>query len=272
MVNGERHQGSEQSVAKVLEGPIQACAQRIGFDLVRVHEGAAQMAGQDQHALQERGEDDGNDDQRDDVEDVADHTADQHQRQEGRDGGQRGRDHRRQHPTHPALGREERILAHLMVGHGILADHDGVVHDDAQRHDEREEAHHVDASAGQVEDEKCRHEGHRDPPSDPEGDPTAQEQKEDRHDQDETAGPVRDQQHDAVANQLPGGVVDHQLDPGREQGTRLGQPVVERLGRGERVARLGALQDHLNRRASVHREPQGRVARHTLDLGDIAEL
>jgi hypothetical protein len=98
------------------------------------------------------------------------------------------------------------------------------------------------------------------------------EQKEDRHDQDETAGPVGHEEHDAIADQLPGGIVDDQLDPRREQGTCLGEPLVEHLGRRERVARLGTLQDHLDRGASVHREPQGRIARHPLDLGDIAEL
>jgi hypothetical protein len=138
VVYGDRHQRAKEPVAKPLEALIQLGTQRVGLDLVRMNKGTAQMARQHQHTLHQRSENHRNDDQGNDVQNVADGPPDQHQGEKGRNGRQRGGHHRGQHPTNPALGRKQGILAHLMMRHGILADDDRVVHDDAQRHDERE--------------------------------------------------------------------------------------------------------------------------------------
>ena len=41
------------------------------------------------------------------------------------------------------------------MGHGILADNDGVVDNDSQSHDQREQADHVHAASRQIEYEQC---------------------------------------------------------------------------------------------------------------------
>ena len=53
------------------------------------------------------------------------------------------------------------------MSHCVLADHDCVIDDDSQRHDQSEQAEHVDAAAPQVEDQKGGRERNRDSDRDP---------------------------------------------------------------------------------------------------------
>jgi len=158
------------------------------------------------------------------------------------------------------------------VGHGVLADHDGVIDDDAERHDQREQAQHVDAAAGEIEDEQGRGKGHRDAPGDPERDPPGQEQVEDQHHQHQTAQAVAHQQHDAVAHQLPGGVVDGDLHTRGQRRAGVGEPLLQHLGGLQCVALLGALQGQCHGRLAVDTEPDRAVAGPALDLGNVAQV
>ena len=88
------------------------------------------------------------------------------------------------------------------LGHGMLADHDGVVHDDADRHNEREQAHHVDGLAGQHHHAEGREQRDGDADRDPEGDPRAQEDEQHQHHQSQPARAVAEQHADAVVDQL----------------------------------------------------------------------
>ena len=98
-----------------------------------------------------------------------------------------------------------------MMGQCILTHHDGVVDDDAQGHDQGEQADHVYAASRQVQDEQGSHEGDRNAHRHPPGNPSGEKQVEYRDHQHQAPCPVFHQQHDAIFDKLPGLVVDLDL-------------------------------------------------------------
>jgi len=163
------------------------------------------------------------------------------------------------------------MLARLVVRERILAHDYRVVHDDAERHDESEEAHHVDASADEVEHAEGGHERDRYPHRHPEGDAAVQEQKQHGHDEHEAAGAVLQKQQDAFPDELPGLVVDLDLHPGRPTAGVLGEPRLDDLGGPEAARILVAIEAHLDGRPAPVGHARLAAARAALDGGHVAE-
>ncbi len=263
--------GSEPAFTKLLEARIDALSQGAHGAPVDVLEGLAQVPRQHQEALDQRRRDHAHDDQRNIEQHVADDAAHQHQRQKGRDGGQRRGDHRCQHAPCAALGRLERRLARLIVGERILTDDDGVVDDDAQRHDEAEQAHHVDAATDQIEHAEGRHERDGDAHRDPEGDAAVQEQKQNEHHQHQAAGAVFQHELNALLDEQPGLVVDDRLHPRWPAAAAVLEPALEDLGRLETARVLVAPEAHLDGRLAVDTDRRLAAACAALDGGDVSE-
>ena len=158
------------------------------------------------------------------------------------------------------------------MGLGVLPDHDRVVHDDAQGHDQGEQADHVDAAAHGVEHRQGGHEGDRDAHRHPEGDPGRQEQIQDRQYQQQTAGAVVHQQHDALFDQVPAFVEDLDPDALRQGRGALRQPLAEDLRRLEGIAVLGALQHHHHGLFTVLREGLAALSGLAFDLSHRPQI
>ena len=157
------------------------------------------------------------------------------------------------------------------MGERVLAHHDGIVDDDAQRHDETEEAHHVDAAADEVEHAEGRHEGDRDTHCHPECNAAVQKQKQDEHHQNQAAGAVLQQQLDALLDQQPRLVVDSHLDPRRPATTVVCQPAGENFRRFEAAGVLVALETHLDGRLAGDGDHGLAAAGTPLDGGDVSQ-
>ena len=271
VAQGQPRQRTETAVAEMLETGIQPLAQRRAPATVPVHEGMAQVPGQNQKALDQRGDDDRNDDHRNGRHDVAHAPAHQQQGQEGGDGGQRRGHHRRQHAPRTALGGDQRILAHVVVGLGVLADHDGVIDDDAQGHDQREQADHVDALAAQVHHRQRRHEGNRNAHGHPEGHPRRQEQVENQQHQQQAPGAVFQQQQDALLDQLPAFVEHRETDVRRQGRPHLVEPLLQDLGGIQGIALFAAPQHQHRGLFAIQGDGLGAVVDTALDARQVAQ-
>ncbi len=190
--------GSEPAFTKLLEARIDALSQGAHGAPVDVLERLAQVPRQHQEALDQRRRDHAHDDQRNIEQHVADDAAHQHQRQKGRDGGQRRGDHRCQHAPCAALGRLERRLARLIVGERILTDDDGVVDDDAQTHDDREHADHVQRHAQEIHGPEGGHDRDGNPHRHPERHAEVQEDEQNSQHQQQSREAVRHQHPDSL--------------------------------------------------------------------------
>ena len=111
---------------------------------------------------------------------------------------------------------EQRFAAARAARVGVLADHDGVVHHDAEHDDERHQRDQVD---GEVQ---ARHQGQRaekrerDAEAHPEREPQAQEQRQDQQHQHEAAPPGAQQRVDPIAQEARIVLRDGQGDSLRE--------------------------------------------------------
>jgi hypothetical protein len=117
--------------------------------LAQPAERAAHVAGQDEEAFDQAGDQHRDHHQRDLADHLADDVADHENREERGDRGERGAGHRRHHAQHALLGGVLRRHALLVQGRGVLADHDRVVDHDADRQNHGEQADHVDGLAVQ---------------------------------------------------------------------------------------------------------------------------
>ena len=86
---------------------------------------------------------------------------------------------------------------------GVFADNNGVIDDDAERHDQRKQADHVDRSAYQIQHRQGRHERNGYADRNPEGHARRQEKIENDQYQYQPPGPIFHQQQDAFLYQLP---------------------------------------------------------------------
>ena len=89
VVHGPVDHGPEAAVAEAVEAGVPALAEAARPGVPHAAEALAQVAGQDQEALDQRRDDHADDDQRDVAEDVADEAGDREQRDKCRDRGQR---------------------------------------------------------------------------------------------------------------------------------------------------------------------------------------
>ena len=157
-----------------------------------------QVRGQDEHGLHQRKHQDRDDDQRNVAEELAGNAGYQRQgneRDDRRDDGEgdRGQDF----PGSDDRGFQP-IVATAVV-EDRLADHDGVVHRDAQHQDEGEQGDHVDRHAEHRDEEERTAESDADAGTDPEGDRGPQEDAQDRDHQEQAEQPVPAQDRQAVA-------------------------------------------------------------------------
>ena len=230
------------------------------------------VVGQDQETFDQRSRQHQDHRQRDVRHQRPELSADQHQPGKGDDRGQGRCDHRRAHRARRPFGGDQRRLAQLAGAIvGMFAHHDGVVHDDAQRQDQREQRDHVDRHADRVHHRHRRQQRRRDARRDPDRGAGVQKQEQQAQDQ--------PQPHQRI--------VQKQRQPGRDlfrprpnqfhrnplrQGRR--QRVDGRLHvllHADRVARCAALDGHRDRRVAVdeigHAPVDARVAhlRHVTD-------
>ena len=245
--HAKRDRAPERTVAEPCESGIEAAPETAGGG-GSVAEGAAQMAGKNEEALDQAGNQHRRHHERYGVDDLTDDAADHIQRHEGGDGGQRGGNHRRRHAPGPEERRLGRRQAFPELGLAVLADHDRVVDDDAEHHDHAEQADHVDRLAADQHDHQRRHERDRDAGRDPEGDAAVQEQEQDADHQDQPAHAVVDQHPDTLADELGHGVVSLDLEIFRRTGAKSGDVSIDDLGQLQGVIVDRALNVQLDRR------------------------
>ena len=266
--HGVAHQGPEALFAEALEGGVEALAQLARLLPAGTFEGVAQVAGEDQEALDQGRADDHQHDQRDLGEGRV-FRGDE--RREGAQRGQGRRHHRREH----ALGASGRRLRWRLAGvelrEGFFADHDGVVHDDAQGHDEADQADGVDGAAEVVEAEQGGQEGHRNAHRHPEGRPHAQEHHQGDDDEREAAETVADDQPQFVADEGPRFQEEVEGDAFRQGGALGVQVGVEVAGSFQRVRFHVAAHEEGDCRLAADRHVRLVDEAAPLHLGDVAQ-
>ena len=198
------------------------------------------VAWKDGESLDHRDQQHGNQCQGQHAEELAHHPGDEQQRHEGNHGCQHGGRHRGDDLAGALDRRLQGGLAHLAMRVNVLAHHDGVVDEDAQRHDEREHREQVERLAGEIEIGPGREDGERYSQGDPERRAKVEEQRQHENDQGQSLQPVSHQQTNPVAH------VDRLIVPG-DQPVSLGElgrsdVVVDRVDHGEQV--LGPVADH----------------------------
>ena len=265
------HETPEGDVAEPLERCVEPAAERSGPRTGAASERMVQVPRQDQEALDHRGDDHADHHQGDVEQDLADDAADQHQRHERRHRGERRCEDGRKHPPRSVARGDEWIGARFAPGERVLPDHDRVVDDDAEGHDEGEQADHVDAAAEGEEHPERGHERHRDPDRDPEGDPGVEKQVQHGDHEEKPARAVLQQQHDPIADQRPGLIVGDDLHTGRPSAFAFFEPVAEEAGRVETVRRVRAAEQQAHRGPAFERDPDLAVAGATLHRRDVAE-
>ena len=213
------HSSPEPAVAEPVETPIEPLAETgvataafaRAFARAFGH-GTAQMSGQHEEAFDQTCHQHRHDNQRNGPDDLSDHVTYREQGHEGRNGGQRRRRHRCEHAQGPGLRGVHGAHPLLAQVGRMLPHHDGVIDNDAQCHDQGEQADHVDALTGPEHDRPGGEDRHGDAHRDPEGDPAGQKDEQDDQHQNEAAETVAQQQVDAVGNQRCLNVVLPDLD------------------------------------------------------------
>ena len=145
------------------------------------------------------------------------------------------------------------------------------VDDDAEGHDEGEQAHHVDAAAEPPEHPERGHERHRNSDRDPERDPRVEEQVQHCDHENQSAPAVLQQEHGPVSNQLPRLVVGRDLHARRPLGAPFVEPSVQNAGRFETVRRLCTTQQQADRRTTLDGGTDLAVSGAAFHRGDVTE-
>ena len=140
----------------------------------------------------------------------------------------------------------------------MFAHHDGVVDDDAEHHDQREQCHHVDGLTRRQHRRQRRHHRDRNSHRDPQRDGAVEEGEEHRHHQQEPAETVAQKKVYAVAYRLRRDIVLLHRHARRQVRREFGEDVVDDLQEFEGVVARRALDMQLDRRRAAHRG--GRLA------------
>ena len=229
------------------------------------------MAGQDQEALDQAGHEDRHHHQRNGAQDLADDARDDRHRHKGGDGGERGGGHRCQHAPGTALRRRQAAGTAQAARHRVLADDNGVVDDDADHHDQREQADHVDRLAGGQHHRQRRHHRHRDAHRHPQRDAAVEEQEKRADDQHQAAEAVAQQKVDALLDEAGAEVELLHAQARRQARAQLGEGIGDDRRQLERVVADRALDMQLDRRLAVEKRNRRRLFRRIADAGDITE-
>ena len=157
------------------------------------------------------------------------------------------------------------------MGVGVLAHHDGVIDDDAERHDEREQAHHVDRAAEEEHEREGGEKGGRNADHHPQGDARGEEKVEHGDHQQQARQAIADEQLDALADELPLRIEHLQADARRQRRSGVLEPVVEHAGGLERVSAFAALELQFDHAVTTLEEGELVGSRFAGDGGDLAE-
>ena len=133
----------------------------------------------------------------------------------------------------------------------MLADDDGIVDDDAERHDQREEREHVERLPGDPHEPERRHHRDRNAGRNPQRDAAVEEGEEHDHDHEQAGNAVLHQDHDPVGQSLGPHLVLDQLQRGRQLRSDLREILVEDRIDLELVGAGGALHRQLDRPQAV---------------------
>ncbi|CAI8316904.1 MAG: Uncharacterised protein [Rhodospirillaceae bacterium] len=161
-------------------------------------EGVVHMPGQDEETLDQRGDQHRDHRHRDIAGDRPQPAGQEIQHPEGDDGGGRRGDHRPDHALGPDNGGLGGLVALLVQEVRVLPHHNGIIDDDPQRQDQREQREHVDRQAQRPHDPQRRSDRHRNTNSDPERRAHVEEQEQEgEHDQHAVERVIAQQQHPA---------------------------------------------------------------------------
>ena len=210
-----------------------------------------QVGRQDPERLDEGKEQARDHDQRNDAEDLPHHARHEQQRHEGGDGRQHREDDRLGDLLRALDRPAEPVAMLLLMPEDVLADDDGVVDDDAEHRDKREQRHDVD---GDVE---TRHQGDRaeerdwDPETDPEREAQIEKEGERDEDQREPGRAGAQHQRQPGAQHLCRVLPDRQRDTGGEARLCLLDIVIDQRGDLERALFAGPEDGDHHRRCAV---------------------
>ena len=232
----------------------------------------AQVSRQDQEALDDRGHYHAYDHERELEQEVPHESTDEEQRNERGNRGQGRTRHRDEHAMCGALGRVDRPETSLAVGEAVLRDHNRVVDDDAQRHDEREKAEHVDAPAGRMEQGERGHERYGNSERYPESHLRVEEQEQDDEHEGPAGGAVPEEDRDSFGDQRPCLIEGMNLHTRRERGPDFRKPGAKYLSRIESISGGGALEFQHQGRTSVVEHLDLAGARAAFNGRDVAQL
>ena len=271
MVEGEPERGEIDGADDRLETPLDG-GPETRQARTRTHPEAAvrQVVGQDPGGLDQREREDREDDPGERPDELPPDAGEAEQRRKRRHGGQDAEDHRHQHlPDAPHRRRCGRALSALDTPLDILPDDDRVVHDDAQREDEGEQADHVHADGKSGHEQEGAEEGHREPRGGPHREPAREREEQHQEDQGEPREAVPDEHRHPAFKEPP------TVEPGRHREALGERKVPDEVEDGVRgVEQPGARrQGHRqeDRRLAVEARLEVLVAEAVGDGGEIPD-
>ena len=200
------------------------------------------------------------------------YARDEEQGTERCNGGEDREDDRARNAAGPADGRVNTAPALLALCMDVLAHHHGVIDDDANGENEREERHHVDRHGQPVHHGEGADERHRDSDRHPEREPEIQEEGEGEEDERQADEAVLHQQPETALEDL-GGVVPHfESHPGGQRRDDLVlQVLLDRRNDVEHLLVRGPEDLHIDRGPALEASDQVHIAEAVAHLGDVPQ-
>ena len=153
----------------------------------------------------------------------------------------------------------------------VLAHHDGVIDDDAERHEEAEHRDHVDTHADERQEQHPPDERDHHPHHHPEGEPDLEEQREDEeHDEHRHHG-VLEQQREAVVVVFRRAAIDADFDSGRQGGREIVENGAHGVGDLEGRLLADAVDLDLHRRFLIELAMEADLFEGVLDARDVGQ-
>ena len=229
------------------------------------------MVGEDEKTLGHAGGESGNHHQRNCRHDLPDDILHQKYRREGDDGGEDGGGDRTIHAGDAVLGGGDRRFPGFVARHDMLADHNRVVHDDADGHNQREQRDHVDALPGEIHDGESREQRNGNAHGDPKGRAQIEEDEQHQQHQHQPADAVFQQQLDAVYEKVGFDLETLHPQTLRQGGDDFVQHLVGALRDGERIRRSRPPDRELDGRVAAARQAQPLPVEILGDRSDVAQ-
>ena len=250
----------EEQMAPI--GPAALCLR-----LQRVSE----MARQNEEALDKAGNDHRDYDHRHHTHDLTDRVAHHQNGRESGNGRGHGSQHRQHHAASTIFSSFVRTVSHGEAGCGVLTHNNRVINDNAEHHDQRKQGDHVDRLAHYHHQADGRQHGYGNARRYPEGDPRIEKHEQCRHDDDETANTVLDQQPDAVGQCICSNIVLLKLDTRGKGSLQFGQVFIQDR-RGRQCVGSGRAADgQFDGVLAVAQTLPGAILEARPDAGDVAQ-